>query len=476
MPMGDKTQQANADGAHVLDKILDDIQETHSHGMKNGKLVGLPRGQQHGKKPSESNTKDQKNEQDSKGKKQTQGREGHGSSNKTEGSPSPRGNGGQATPAGGSGTAPNTKPSSNGTMNTILTTVNTLSSLMGGFNSKLDLINTEIKTLKEGQGFLENQMLEWQHQTEEMEEQVNNTQYHNEHNMSDEDEEPGELIPDQEHPDWVDPGPEDGAEPKPLEEAADCLADIRQDAGLSEPKLPPITESWAAVINKIAASGLHEQGLKDRKAKIVAIENLEMLVAPRLNDDIWNIIPTGTKTKDSAIQSVQKCISGGLAPIIKFADSLSRTTDRQLFKSLSDGIYLILAGHSGLNTLRRDLVKPELNQNFKSMCASNCPVTTNLFGDDVTKRIKDIGDVNRAGMKLKPFKPSFKSPGGRGGKSSRGFRPFMPRSRPYVPYQYHAQSNGGYNGRPRGRGSFLESGHPHSNKPGNSQGRSNFKK
>ena len=45
-------------------------------------------------------------------------------------------------------------------------------------------------------------------------------------------------------------------------------------------------------------------------------------------------------------------------------------------------------------------MRPQLNANYRYLCAPSNPVTGELFGDDLPKAIKDITDTNRLSSKL----------------------------------------------------------------------------
>ena len=54
-------------------------------------------------------------------------------------------------------------------------------------------------------------------------------------------------------------------------------------------------------------------------------------------------------------------------------------------------------GHSinEVNIKRRELIKPDLNDQFKQLCGSHTPVTRLLFGDDLPKSVKEISETNK---------------------------------------------------------------------------------
>ena len=63
---------------------------------------------------------------------------------------------------------------------------------------------------------------------------------------------------------------------------------------------------------------------------------------------------------------------------------------------------LALLGHSinEVNIKRRELIKPDLNDQFKQRCGSHTQVTKLLFGDDLPKSVKEISETNKVGVKV----------------------------------------------------------------------------
>ena len=451
-----------------LDSMMADMQKTHGSGKPDKAGKGQP-----DKKQRE---KDSKNEH--KGSKTDQ----KGSKTDQKGSQIPekqkggKPNGGQSettcansgsVPAGQKRTDPEISGTSTGSANSIdklQASIGSLATLINSFGTKLDTVNDEIKELKNGQDAIETQLVDWENQDYQ---EYNNGEAIDmgaptEHVASE-----GEVDSESDEPPKKQARP---GSPTEEDEEFDCFASLRQDCGLAEKKDPPVFKKLAECVNGIAATGLPDKAVSDRKAKITDIENVDMLVAPRLNECVWHVINKETRLRDSSIQNIQKTMVKGLLPIIKMADSLHAATKGQDMPNaavglnqLIEGIGLLVSGHHSINLLRRELVKPDLHKDFKSICSTSNPVTADLFGDELPKKLKEIGDSNRVGAKVRNprITPrwSTNNYGGFRRGSSRGFRPhFQQYSRPRPGFSGNYQNN--Y--RPRGRGSFLDGGSSYS--------------
>ena len=59
-------------------------------------------------------------------------------------------------------------------------------------------------------------------------------------------------------------------------------------------------------------------------------------------------------------------------------------------------VYLLFANaNQELNVRRRELLRLQLNANYRYLCAPSNSVTAELFRDDLPKAVKDITDTNR---------------------------------------------------------------------------------
>ena len=116
-----------------------------------------------------------------------------------------------------------------------------------------------------------------------------------------------------------------------------------------------------------------------------------------------------------------------------------------MFDKLGDAARLLMAGHKDLSQLRRDTLRPALNRNFRSVCdlsLNNNPTSNEfLLGDDLSKRVEDIGKSKKITNQILVSK----------NEAQRG-RPF-PRGRP----PFH------HNPSPKGKG-FNQSGSNNLNK------------
>ena len=49
---------------------------------------------------------------------------------------------------------------------------------------------------------------------------------------------------------------------------------------------------------------------------------------------------------------------------------------------------------------RRELIKPDLNSPYTRLCKEDIKPSTKLFGDDLSKHLKEMSEVKRAGQQM----------------------------------------------------------------------------
>ena len=73
----------------------------------------------------------------------------------------------------------------------------------------------------------------------------------------------------------------------------------------------------------------------------------------------------------------------------------------QLIKQFGlDALSLLTHVNYELNMQRKQLMKPDIGKDCAALGSPHVPFRDLLFGDDLQKQLKDIGDVNKIGAKV----------------------------------------------------------------------------
>ena len=87
------------------------------------------------------------------------------------------------------------------------------------------------------------------------------------------------------------------------------------------------------------------------------------------------------------LQKVEKLMVKGLTAIATGAKEKELSTDQE------NGVTSLAAAVFEMIMLKRNLIKPGLHEKFAALCKPSIAVTEYLFGNDLTKHIKDTDEV-----------------------------------------------------------------------------------
>jgi hypothetical protein len=216
---------------------------------------------------------------------------------------------------------------------------------------------------------------------------------------------------------------------------------------------PPINAELAALIEKMITTPAKEDDNDKVKDTLKRPENCKNLVTPRVNEEIWKIkqFKDTQRTPDLRLQAVQKKLLPGLIQVINVtntlyesSDGLSREEVTDCLDKLLKGLASLTAGSQEVNNRRKDHWRSIVPSKYTNLCSYSTPVTTNLFGDEVTKTMKDLKEADSlfsAGYSRSSYGGYNSGSSGYNSNYNSGFknhdkrRDFLGRGRGYRPYQ-----------------------------------------
>lgn len=162
---------------------------------------------------------------------------------------------------------------------------------------------------------------------------------------------------------------------------------------MSEQDGADIHGNLANIVQKLLKDKPEEDKLNEVKKRYLRPKNCEMLAETRVNLAIWNNLSERARTSDLKLQKVQKSLIKGSTAVVQVVNDLISKPDMpsncQIIKQLMDGVLLMGNANIELNLRRREALKPELHTSYRYLCAPSNPITTELFGDDLPKAVKD---------------------------------------------------------------------------------------
>ena len=183
-------------------------------------------------------------------------------------------------------------------------------------------------------------------------------------------------------------------------------------------------EKLAKLVDKMFRCKLSEKNLKDRLERQERPANCTSAKPPRVNPGIWRRLREPTKKRDLQFFKIQQALTKGILPVVRIMDKLMQAKSlnaeecQDLKKQGLEAMSLLTHASYEINMQRRLLLRPDIGREYSALCSSQLPFTDFLFGDDLQKHLKDIGDQNKIGAKITPnYKGQRPSPGRPGNNS-----------------------------------------------------------
>lgn len=171
----------------------------------------------------------------------------------------------------------------------------------------------------------------------------------------------------------------------------------------------PVDSDLADLVNNFFQNGLPESQLSDMLKSATRPDNCQMLIKTRVNQLIWDLLSDFTRGEDNRLQFRQGLMIKAAILITKLVNQLNESKDKEKgdvpFQEMMDlgTDALGLMGHYNRlgNLARREFHRPDLSDEYYHLCSPTVPYTEYLYGDDISKKVSDIDNVNRMGRKVR---------------------------------------------------------------------------
>ena len=162
------------------------------------------------------------------------------------------------------------------------------------------------------------------------------------------------------------------------------------------PQRPAVDEKLANIVNDLCTDHLPKTKLDEVLEKYARPDNCTLLVAPKINIIVWQQLKQPVRTADGLIQKAQKLLLSAVCAILK----ASETVTGDVRTTFTHALVLAMSSNREINLRRRDALQPHLNFQYSALCDPSTPITTELFGDDITKEIDELAKSSRLGNRL----------------------------------------------------------------------------
>ncbi|ESO99553.1 hypothetical protein LOTGIDRAFT_158645 [Lottia gigantea] len=132
--------------------------------------------------------------------------------------------------------------------------------------------------------------------------------------------------------------------------------------------------------------------------KVARPENCTALVTVLCNIEIWSVLSSQPKTLDKKLQNIETLLVKAASILTKAVHKQGQAQEASVLEIDRSMEVLALMGQCNrqLNFFRRELMKVrDLHTEFSHLCSHSNKFNQILFGDDIPKKVKEIGDCKR---------------------------------------------------------------------------------
>lgn len=152
---------------------------------------------------------------------------------------------------------------------------------------------------------------------------------------------------------------------------------------LTEHVAPTIDGDLASFVDKLSREKANEDRITELKKQYET-----PLSETKVNQGIWNKLDDSARSTDLKFQNVQKSLIKGVIVNVSEVNKMMGNSELQegdTVSALMDGVLLLANANQELYYLRRELMRPQLNANYKHFCNPLNLVTADLSGNDLPK-------------------------------------------------------------------------------------------
>lgn len=187
-----------------------------------------------------------------------------------------------------------------------------------------------------------------------------------------------------------------------------------------------VNDDLAEMTNTFFRAGISDEKYQELMKGTLRPENCTSLTRTKVNQLVWNWLSPNTKTLDISLQQHQYTVIKAAIKIVTMLDKLdalkckgdkSSVEVDQLQECINlalDSLGLLAQYNYKTNMKRKEIHKPDLLPEYHHLCSTNIPFSEQLYGDDISKEVKEIQDVNKVGKRISKFGSNGSSDRGRG--------------------------------------------------------------
>ena len=135
------------------------------------------------------------------------------------------------------------------------------------------------------------------------------------------------------------------------------------------------------------------------------IRNIEKLVVPRLDSELFTAVDQNARAADVTLQNVQKGIVGAISALAPIGSLMAErgNSDPELeafCKNMMDGLHLLILANNSVSGRRREQLKPLLQHTYRNLGKNQDASPEWLFGGNLSESTRKCELVKKLGEKI----------------------------------------------------------------------------
>lgn len=173
------------------------------------------------------------------------------------------------------------------------------------------------------------------------------------------------------------------------------IQNILQDVEKGIEYGPALQEQVTDTFAKTISRPLTKETAKNLKDAVKIPETLKQLVPPKMNVEMWKLLPSHARVDDLKKQQIQNSVAYGVSAFSQIANiiatrsqELPKDVKAAILKLSVDGANILGNELQEVNLRRRSNVKRYINPQFHGVCSLNAGPGEWLFGNDLSESLK----------------------------------------------------------------------------------------
>ena len=186
---------------------------------------------------------------------------------------------------------------------------------------------------------------------------------------------------------------------------------FEETLGSNEAVGPELVVTLAKVLQRMLRERLPEDKAKEVWEGVVPPGNVPLLTMPRINACLWGVLPRNTRGSDIHWQKVQTKLTATMTTLANLCSDLHKVkyalrdpVDQALMTPvIQNALKCFQQGavtFHDCSQRRRDIVRNDIGQEFKSLCNAPSEEDDTLFGRDLEDKVKDLSQAKFLGNKV----------------------------------------------------------------------------